>query len=273
MLPLNNLAKAKAATDDPLLKALAGHIKQERTILARKNLANTAVGVVFTGVTIGLAASGVGAPAGLIAAGAISAATGLGTMAFDLYHNRKLAKAREGSESLMASQESLETLAKDNIGVAEKSFLHRLRTADGKALADSVEFLRNFGVTDNTIKKLQLAPEKVAIKTLQKVLYQDKVKFKGLQLKQTAKTLSHIVGFTALGKRIKAGTLWLAAKLRPQRKEQRVQGIIPAGHSLAFDPMVDIPHKSRVSENASKLRYRPAYATVPDHFRYGRIVS
>ena len=270
---LNNLAKARAATNDPLLKALAGHIKQERTIQARKNLANTAVGAIFTGATIGLAASGVGAPAGLIAAGAISAANGLGNMAFDLYHNRKLAKAREGSESLMASQESLETLATKNIGVAEKAFLFRLRTAEGRELNDSIEFLRTFGISYNTIKKLQLAPEKVAIKTLQDVLYRDKVKFKGLQLKQTVNTLSHVVGLTTLGKRIKSGSLWLAAKLRPQRKERMEQGIIPAGHSLAFDPMQDTPHQSRIRENWSKLRQRPAYATVPSHFLYGRIVT
>lgn len=270
---LNNLAKARAATDDPLLQALAGHIKQERTIQARKNLASTAVGAIFTGVTIGLAASGVGAPAGLIAAGAVSAANGLGTMAFDLYHNRKLARAREGSESLMASRESLEALAKKNIGVAEKAFLFRLRTAEGRELNDTIEFLRNIGISDNTIKKLQLAPEKVAMKTLQDVLYRDKVKFKGLQLKQTVKTLSHIAGFTALGKRIKSGALWLAAKLRPQRTESREQAIIPAGHSLAFDPMQDTLHQSRIRENRDKLRQQRGFATVPNHFRYGRIVT
>ena len=102
----------------------------------------------------------------------------------------------------MASRESLTGLARTNIGVAERAFLLRLRTAEGEELKESIRFLRNFGVTDNTIKKLQLAPEKAALKTLQGVLYRDKVKCKGLQLKQTAKSLSHVAGFTALGKRI-----------------------------------------------------------------------
>ncbi|AMO57147.1 hypothetical protein GZ77_16935 [Endozoicomonas montiporae] len=271
IVALNNLAKAKAATNDPLLKALAGHIKQERTIQARKHLINTAVGAAFTGVSIGLMASGAGAPAALIAAGALGTATGLGTMAFDLYHSRKLAKAREGSEALLAAKDSLDGLAKDNIGVAEKCFLLRLRTAEGKALNDSIEFLRNFGVTDNTIKKLQLAPEKVAMKSLQNILYQDKVKFKGLQLKQTGKTLLYIVGLTALGKRIKSGSLWLAGKLRPKRHQQ---GTIPAGHSLTFDTgKVKGSRQSEIKPHHAKLRLRPAYATVPNHFRYGRILS
>ena len=225
---LNNLAKAKAATNDPLLKALAGHIKQERTIEARKHLLNTAIGAAFTGVSVGLTATGVGAPAALIATGALGTATGLGTMAFDLYHNRKLTKAREGSETLMAVKESLAALARGNIGVAEKAFLLRLRSAEGKALSDCIEFLRDFGVTDSTIKKLQLAPEKIAMKSLQAVLYRDKVKFKG------------------------SGS---------------------TGHSLAFNPEQRASRQSRLMSHRSSLRHQPAYATVPNHFRYGRILS
>ena len=273
IVALNNLAKAKAATNDPLLKALAGHIRQERTIEARKNMLNTAIGAAFTGVSAGLTASGVGAPAALIAAGTLGTATGLGTMAFDLYHNRKLAKAREGSETLMAAQDSLAALARNNIGVAEKSFLLRLRSAEGKELSDCIEFLRTFGVTDNTIKKLQLAPEKVAMKSLQTVLYRDKVTFKGLQLKQTGKTLLHVVGLTALGKRIRSGSLWLAGKLRPKRKGPIQQSSVSAGYSLTFNPEQGTSQPSRLTTRHSSLRYRPAYATVPNHFRYGRILS
>ena len=273
VVALNNLAKAKAATNDPLLKALARHIKQERTIEARKHLLNTAIGAAFTGVSLGLTASGVGAPAALIATGTLGTATGLGTMAFDLYHNRKLTKAREGSETLMAAKESLAALVRDNIGVAEKAFLLRLRNAEGKALSDCIEFLRDFGVTDNTIKKLQLAPEKVAMKSLQTVLYQDKVKFKGLQLQQTGKTLLHVVGLTALGKRIRSGSLWLAGKLRPKRKEQAQQGVISTGHSLTYNPEQRASRLSRLMSRRSSLRYQPAYAAVPNHFRYGRILS
>ena len=230
VVALNNLAKAKAkaATNDPLLKALAGHIKQERTIEARKHLLNTAIGAAFTGVSVGLTATGVGAPAALIATGALGTATGLGTMAFDLYHNRKLTKAREGSETLMAVKESLAALARGNIGVAEKAFLLRLRSAEGKALSDCIEFLRDFGVTDSTIKKLQLAPEKIAMKSLQAVLYRDKVKFKG------------------------SGS---------------------TGHSLAFNPEQRASRQSRLMSHRSSLRHQPAYATVPNHFRYGRILS
>lgn len=279
MVALNNLAKAKAATNDPLLQALAGHIKQERTILARKYLLSTAIGAISTGANIGLAASGVGAPAALIAGYAIGSATSMGTMAFDMYHNRKLAKARENSDTLMIAQTSLSSLATDNIGVAEKAFLMRLRSAKGDDLTESIRFLSDFGITDNTIKKLQLAPEEKAIKTLRTVLYSDKVKFKGLQLKQTAKTLAHIVGLTALGKRIKASSLWLTAKLRPKQNQLDYKNSpdfknnIPYAYGLIFDLNGITKHESRIKQQKRQLRYRPAYPTIPNHFRYGRIVS
>ena len=232
---LNNLAKAKSATKDPLLTALAGHIKQERTFQARKHLASTAVNLAMTGVTIGLTASGAGAPAAFIGAGAAAGAVSVGSLAMTAWHGRKLAKAREKSDLLMQSGRSMESLAKENIGVAEKAFLTRLRSSDGKDLKEAVKFLRDFGLTDNSIKKLQLGPEQTALKTLKKVLYQDKVKYKGLQLKQTAKTLSHVVGLTALAKRIKSGTLWLMAKLKPQDQKAVIQS---AGDSLADPPAI-----------------------------------
>ncbi|MGI9278268.1 MAG: hypothetical protein ACR2PX_01365 [Endozoicomonas sp.] len=232
---LNNLAKAKSATKDPLLTALSGHIKQERTFQARKHLASTAVNLAMTGVTIGLTASGAGAPAAFIGAGAAAGAVSVGSLAMTAWHGRKLAKAREKSDLLMQSGRSMESLTKENIGVAEKAFLTRLRSSDGKELKEAVKFLRDFGLTDNTIKKLQLGPEQTALKTLKKVLYQDKVKYKGLQLKQTAKTLSHVVGLTALAKRIKSGTLWLMAKLKPQDQKAVVQSV---GDSLADPPAI-----------------------------------
>ncbi len=230
---LNNLAKAKTATKDPLLKALAGHIKQERTFTARKHLASTAVNLAMTGVTIGLTASGAGAPAAFIGAGAAAGAVSIGSIALTAWHGRKLAKAREKSDVLMQSGRSLESLAKENIGVAEKAFLSRLRHSSGDELKETVAFLRNFGLTDNTIKKLQLAPEDTALKTLKQVLYQDKVKYKGLQLKQTAKTLSHVIGLTALAKRVKSGTLWLMAKLKPRSQKTAVQS---PGDSMTTPP-------------------------------------
>ena len=210
---LNNLANATRKTDDPLLKALAGHIKKERTTRARKNLVNTAVSALSTGAVATLAASGVGAPAAIIAAGAVGTASAIGTMVFDGIHNRKLSKTREKAAELMTLGKPMESIAKDNIGVAERAFLMRLRSSQGAELKESVTFLRNLGVAENTIKRLQLAPEAAAMKTLQKVIYNDKLKFKGLMLKQTAKTLLHVSGLTTLGKRIRAGSLWLSGKL------------------------------------------------------------
>ena len=198
----------------------------------RFTLINTAVEAVSTAAGIGLLASGVGAPAGLIVAGAIGTAASVSTLAFDGYHNRKLAKTREKSDELMKSQEPLPSLAKKNIGVAEKAFLKRLRTSQGEELESAVKFLRDFGLTDNTIKKLQLAPEEKAMVTLRKSLYSDKVKFKGLQLKQTIKTLGHVLGLSALGRRIKAGTQWLKAKLTQNRQ---TDGISPIGHSIFYE--------------------------------------
>ena len=103
----------------------------------------------------------------------------------------------------------LESLARENIGVAEKAFLRRLRHAQGHELLESVTFLRHLGVSGTMIRKLQLAPEDIALSTLQKLLYNDKLNFKGLSLRQSAESLSHILGISALGKRIKSGSLWL----------------------------------------------------------------
>ena len=252
---LNNLAKAEAATDDPLLKALSGHIKQERTTVARKKLINTAVQTLSTGVGVGLAASGVGAPAGLIAAGAIGTAVSVGTLAFDGYHNRKLAKKRKAADAAIASGKPLETLAKENIGVAEKAFLTRLRTSKGAELAESVKFLRDFGLKDNTIKKLQLAPESKALTTLRGALYKDKVKFKGLQLKQTVKTLAHVSGLTALGRRIKTGAQWLKHKLQQHRDND---GFSTLGHSLSYSPPTSEKQSSKSSRLKRGVALRPA---------------
>ncbi len=210
---LNNLSSAVSKTDDGLIKALAGHIKHERTINARKNLIQTGVNVAGVGVSAALAASAAGAPAALIAAGALSTATAISTMAFEGLHNRKLAKAREQARQLLSLGHPLQSIAKSNIGVAERAFLMRLRSSQGQDLKTAVVFLRDLGVTENTIKKLQLAPEGVALKTLQQTLYKDKLKFKGLMLKQTGKTLLHVSGLTTLGKKIKAGHQWLSGKL------------------------------------------------------------
>ncbi len=217
---LNNLSSAVSKTDDGLIKALAGHIKHERTIRARKNLIQTGVNVAGVGVSAALAASAAGAPIALIAAGAVSTASAIGTMAFDGLHNRNLSKAREQARQLMTLGQPLQSLAKNNIGVAERAFLMRLRSSQGQELKTAVVFLRNLGVTENTIKKLQLAPEGVALKTLQQTLYNDKLKFKGLMLKQTGKTLLHVSGLSALGKKIKVGHQWLSNKLAGLRQGQ-----------------------------------------------------
>lgn len=187
---LRNLNGATRNTDDELIHALAGHIKKERTIEVRKGLIQTGVSVAGLGVSTALAATLAGIPVALLAVGALSTACALGTMAFESFHNRKLKRAREQTTRLMASGDPLQSLAKKNIGVAERAFLMRLRSAQGEALNSSVRFLRDLGVTDNTIKKLQLAPEGVAMMTLQQVLYKSKLKLR---------PRSHISGLSVLG--------------------------------------------------------------------------
>ncbi|MCL6269386.1 hypothetical protein M3P05_05425 [Sansalvadorimonas sp. 2012CJ34-2] len=243
IIALNNLAKATEQTDDPLLKALSGHIKKERTTHARKHLISTGTSAIAAGVDIGLLASGAGAPAAFIASGIIGTAAGIGTLAFDAIHNRKLAKVREKSQELIASGRPLKSLARENIGVAEKAFLKRLRTGQGQDLSSAVKFLRDFGVTDNTIKKLQLAPEKEAIKKLREVIYTDKVKFKGLMLKQTGKTLLHVSGLSALGKRIKAGSQWLAGKLERAATyvSNKIQQLVPQQQTIYYGYSLMVP--------------------------------
>ena len=85
---------------------------------------------------------------------------------------------------------------------------------------------------------------------LRKSLYSDKVKFKGLQLKQTVKTLAHVSALTALGRRIKAGTQWLKAKLMQNRQ---TDGINPVGHSIFYEP-ARIETTESTSKPASGLR-------------------
>ena len=249
---LNNLAKAKSATSDPLLIALSKHIKTERTLQTRKHLVNTAVNAAATAVAVGTLASGVAAPAAFIATGAIGGAVSVGTTAFTVWHNRKLSKAREAADQLMQTDSAWLPIAHKNIGVAERAFLSRLRHSEGGEQIEAVSFLRNFGLTDNTIKKLQLAPEATAMKTLHAVLYQDKVKYKGLQLKQTVKTLTHVVGLTALSKRIKAASLWLAHKLKPARQSESPNLL---GHSVYEEPNRPVVRKrfTAIRPNSNKL--------------------
>ena len=252
---LNNLAKATSATKDPLLKALAGYIKQERTINARKNLVSTAVSFASTGVAIGLAASGAGAPAAFIATGAIGAAVSISETAFNAWHNRKLAKNRKQADWLMKSGRPLNALARENIGVAEKNFLAKLRHAHGNELKETVTFLRNFGLTDATIKKLQLAPEDTAIKKLRTVLYEDKVKYKGLQLKQTAKTLAHVIGLSALGKRIKAGSLWLMSRLKPDKRCSVGHSLLSGGQSTQLSKKIHYTFRQPTAPDSLQVQY------------------
>ncbi len=256
---LNNLATAKAATKDPLLKSLAKHIKQERSYNARKSLANTAINFASTSVAISLTASGIAAPAAFIATGAAGAGVAIGSSLFSAWHNRKLNKIREQAGQNTLYGDALIPLAHNNIGIAEKAFLARLRESNGSELKESVAFLRTFGLAENTIKKLQLAPEHVAMRTLRDVLYQDKVKFKGFQFKQTAATFSHIVGLTALAKKIAVGSAWLVGKLKPEQKNHFGEGLSrPADIKKEWFLHSQSPNesKSRVWTSVSNYRHR-----------------
>lgn len=209
---LNNLASASSATQDPLLTALSGHIKQERTIKARQELVNASISALSAAGNIGAAAIGPGALAALIVSGGLGISAAIGSQAYNAYHNRQLTKRRTQQIHLPSNPSTFSALAEKNIGVAERAFLYRLRDSQGDSLKENIKFLSNLGVTDATIKRLQLAPKKVATELLQDILYKDKLAFKGLQLKQTGKTFLHITGISALGRRIKAGGRWLVHK-------------------------------------------------------------
>ncbi len=214
---LNNLASAKASTSDPLLQALAGHIKKERTTAARQGLTNTAISAVSAASNIGAVAAGPGALVGAIVAGGLGIGSAIGMQAYNSVHTKRLNKQRQLA-SVKAEKQLTSLDAKKNIGVAERLFLDRLRYGKGEPLKESVRFLRNLGVTDTTIKRLQLSPEKSAQKLLLKVLYQEKLSYKGLMLKQTGKTFLHVTGANALHRRIKSGSKWLAQRLQHRTK-------------------------------------------------------
>jgi len=226
---LNNLASAAAATKDPLLAALSGHIKQERSIKARQHLINTSINALSSAANIGTAFTPA-ALSGIIASGALAIGSAIGTEAYNTYHNRKLKKQRNRPAPLPQNLSTLLPLAHKNIGIAETLFLHRIRNEDGETLKESVAFLRNLGVTESTIQRLQLAPKAAATKLLQETIYKNKLVFKGLQLKQTGYTFLHITGISAFGKKIKAGSRWLANKIKTQST------LRSAGYSLTEAP-------------------------------------
>ena len=212
---LNNLAKARSASKDPLLMALSGHIKNERTLNARVHLVETVLNSASTSLNAALTFTGVGSSAGFVATGIFSAAFLVGNAAFKKWRDRKFKKKRDHADYLFKLGRSMDGLASKNIGVAEKIFLDRLQNGSGADLAEAVKFLRDFGIKDARIKKIQLEPEDVAIDDLRNALYHDKVSYKGVYLKQTIKNIFHVLGIGKLGGKIKAGTLWLRDKLSP----------------------------------------------------------
>ena len=203
---LNNLASAAAATRDPLLQALSGQIKQERSLAARKKVFSAG----FKTASLGARAV---IPVSCLAVTPFGIVLDMGMELFDVLHMKNLEEQRNKDYEIPEDGTLLESLARENIGVAERAFLRRLRHAQGHHLQESITFLRHLGVSDTMIQKLQLVPEDMALRTLQELLYNDKLNFKGLSLGQTAESLSHIMGVSALGKRIKSGSLWLKENL------------------------------------------------------------
>ena len=101
IIALNNLAKADAAAEDPLIHALAAHIKNERAIGARKGLLDSAINTAHLGVGIGFAASGPGATAAFFVSGSLGLVNAAGQAAFDYVHNKELRKQRAESDYLI----------------------------------------------------------------------------------------------------------------------------------------------------------------------------
>jgi hypothetical protein len=291
IVALNNIQHAaKQAKDDPLLQAIAAHVQQERVYNSRKNLITASVGFAAVGLGIASLAAGPGAPAALAAASiastAISTAVGLGTTAFELGHAAQLNKRRrEGSAEALAlfkesiTNESLSSADKShalkalseptNIGLAERALIDRLQNGSPEEVKTAVTFLENFGLSKGTISKLKLADTDKALSALQTVLYNDKVSFKLVGLKQSFSTLGKVTGISQFAS-------FVHGKYQQYKLRQKNNGAKPFESLIArstnsgtknlirnLDTQIRKEAHGKVSDTFSQLRDK--YLKVPSH--------
>ena len=241
---LNNLASASAATSDPLLLALSGHIKQKRTSEARQQTIESAVGAFTLGAVTSMAITG--ELVSIIVAIGLSTITMVTMDTFKAWQQQQEAKKRKISEQLPADSKFDLSLATEHISVAEKIFLNRLRRGYGETSEACVKFLRDLGVSESSVKQLQFTSKERALKMLRELLYKDKLQYKGLQLWQTGKTLLNVSGLSAAGRRIKNGSQWLADKIQS------------APAKLAFAKTLSSVDKTDTLAKISKVTGKPS---------------
>jgi hypothetical protein len=220
---LNNVQlAADQAKDDPLFAAVAAHVAQERIYNSRKHLLNAATNATGAALSAAALAAGPGAPAGLavaaIVSSSITTASAIGTAVFEVGHAAQLAARRkdagkelQGFERQLADTVRPEekkalwaNLAKpENIGVAERALMAKLRNADPQESAKAVKFLEDFGLTKQTINKLKVMSDKGDghLKALQQALYVDKVALSGRGAVYSLKSFGKVLGVVQLYER------------------------------------------------------------------------
>jgi hypothetical protein len=218
VVALNNLQHAvKDAAGNPVLQGLAKHIEQERLYNARKDLLSGVANATVLGASIaGAAVVGVGAVAAGAVGGALSIGVSIATANFTAIHERTLEHRRENGEAAFERlRDGLTTASngaqnhpavdfgnKFNIGLAERAALHQLRHGSVEERGEVVAFLKTFGLSKQTITKLQVLEENAALKTFQNALYKDKVSWKHVDVKQTFVSFARIVGLAQLKNKI-----------------------------------------------------------------------
>jgi hypothetical protein len=222
---LNNVRMAAdQAKGDPLFAAVAAHVSQERIYNSRKHLLSAATNATGAALSAAALAAGPGAPAGLAVAAIVSTsittAAAVGTAVFDVAHSAQLASRRKDAgeglktfESQLAAavqpdaQKALwANLAKpENIGVAERALMTKLRNPDPQESAKAVKFLEDFGLTKQTINKLKVMSDKGDghLKALQQALYVDKVTLSGKGAAYTFGSFGRVIGVVQLASTIR----------------------------------------------------------------------
>ncbi|WP_194944732.1 hypothetical protein [Limnohabitans sp. 2KL-3] len=235
IVALNNATLAgNNAKGDEVLESITEHIKQERTVQSRKNLMTATLNTASLAAQVAALGTGVGAPI-TAAIGAASTASTLAIIAYDGIHNRKLNKDREkfgSAEAWTAAKaqqgtQLKETLTRpENRGLAERALIDRLRNGTDEQKARAVQYLSNFGLTNQKITQLRLTsdPEK-ALGQLQKALYSENVKISWAGFKAgSGESFLRITGLHALSGFIKG-------KLEARREKAQLEKSYPnLGH-------------------------------------------
>ncbi|WP_194944714.1 hypothetical protein [Limnohabitans sp. 2KL-3] len=286
---LNNVRLAEDnAKDDLWLKAISSHIKQERLHNSRTNLANAAANAVSGSLQTASLAAGPGAPAALVVAGlcgtALTVGVAIGVTAFEIGHKATLAKRREGAEGKLkdfqtqlqqdgADKAKLMASLSDgsNIGLAEFALMKRLRSSEPKERAAAVKFLTDFGLSKNTIIKLQTKDMKSAMDAMQNALYSEKVNLSWKGLSYTVGSVGRVLGIVQAVNAAKKGLTFLADKITESVTPRQGSGIELVGASNVRGGLKSPPKFSlEETRSAFKLQGAPSTSShVRDSHRTG----